>query len=548
MPNVSARRPSQRYIADTTVRVRSIWLTQLSLGVAVIAVSLIALAYEPAMFQSWLMTAGVFVIIAASAATLLLPWTLLPRWAPLIIPFVDILAIGFLSASTILPLGFFWVFPIMWIGLHFSVWALVLAISSVVTALLVEAATASAAEPASAVEMFTVLLCVTFLGVTANITMRQTRAFKRLLLGQTRRLESTLDRVSSAERSTIELLNGVDVGILRFARDGSLLAANTTYARLYGTDPATPSAPPTSVEYAALQGKAVPVAERTFARAQRGEIFDDVRVWLFTAEGTWRALSVSTMPLTSSADDSASTMLVAHDITAVTEAERERERIAAVASHELRHPLTVIIGHADLALESEDELTPRITEHLEAIRGAGERMLEIASTMLERARRGFTPSQDRRTFDLVPMVIAAAEGFATAARERDVALDTELPDRLPLDGDIFRLRQVFDNVISNGVKYTPSGGSVRISAAADADWVTVTVADTGIGIGDEDLEHIFDPLFRSTRAQEHAAGTGLGLGIAREIVSSHGGTLTVASGLGEGTTVTITLPRSTTQG
>lgn len=539
---MSARDAQFRDVDGATMRVRSIWLTQLSLGVSIIVISVVALGYEPELFQSWLMLTGVAIVVVATAVTLLTPWGRLPRWAPLVIPFTDIVAIGFLSGSSILPLGFFWVFPVMWIGLHFTRWALGAAIGTIAASLLIEAATST--EPPGAVELFTVLLGVTFLGITANITMRQTRAFKRLLLGQTRRLETTLERVSNAERSTIELINGVDVGILRFARDGSLLAANTTYARLYGTDPEDPHSPPTSVEYASLQGSAIPASERTFARAQRGEIFQDARVWLFDAEGTWRALSVTTMPLTSSADDSASTMLVAHDITAVTEAERERERIAAVASHELRHPLTVIIGHADLALEEEDELTPKIREHLETILSASERMLGIASTMLQHSRSGFTPTQDRRSFDLVPMLVAVREAFSATAGEHGVTLDDDLPAHLPMDGDVFRLRQVLDNVVSNAVKYTPAGGSVRISAAMDGDTVVVVVADTGIGIAPEDLEHVFDPLFRSTRAQEYATGTGLGLGIAREIVTAHGGTVTVTSELGEGTTVTLRLPRS----
>lgn len=542
MPNVSTREAPRGGVEDATLRVRSIWLTQLSLGIAIVAIAIVALGYEPEIFQSPLMIAGVVSLVAITGVSLLIPWNRLPRWAPVTIPFADIIAIGLLSASTILPLGFFWVFPVTWIGLHFSIWALGGAIGAIGASLLIEAATSP--EPPGAVELFTVLLGLTFLGVTAHLTMRQTRAFKRLLLGQTRRLETTLDRVTHAERSTTELLNGVDVGILRFARDGTLLAGNTTYARLYGTDPDDPAAPPSSVEYTSLRGDPIPAAERTFERAQRGEIFTDQRVWLFDAAGTWRALSVSTTRLTSTADDSASTMLVAHDITAVTEAERERERIAAVASHELRHPLTVIIGHADLALEEEEGLTPRIIDHLQTILGASERMLEISSTLLQRSQQGFTTSQDRRSFDLVPMIGAVVEAFGAASREQGVTITTHLPDRMPLDGDVFRLRQVFDNLISNAVKYTPSGGSVKVDGAIAADTVSVVVADTGIGIGADDLDHIFDPLFRSTRAQEQAPGTGLGLGIAREIVESHGGELTVSSELGHGTRVTVRLPRT----
>ncbi len=526
-------------IADSSLRTRSIWLTQLSLGVSVVIISLIAFAYEPDLFESWLMTAGVVVVIVTTAAALLMPWDRLPRWTTLGMPFADIVGVGLMSASTVLPFGFFWVFPIMWIGLHFPAWSLATALASVGGSLLVEAATAE--QPPGAVELFTVLLGLTFLGVTAHLTMRQARAFKRLLLGQTRRLETTLGRVSSAERSTTELLNGVDVGILRFARTGALLAGNTAYSHLYGIDTTARGYAPTSVEYATLQGEPLPADQRTFARAQRGELFTDERVWLYDIHGSWHALSVSTKPLTSPAGDTASTMLVAHDITAVTAAERERERLAAVASHELRHPLTVILGHADLALE-EGDVSPRVREHLETILGAGERMVEIASTMLRRSRAGFTPTQDRRSFDLVPVLDAAIGAFRAAAEEAGVVLAELLPESLPLSGDVFRLRQVFDNIISNAVKYTHAGGRVEVSATTAGDEAVISVSDTGIGVAGEDLEHVFDPLFRTAEAQQTAAGTGLGLGIARDIVQSHGGTLAIDSTVGHGTTVTVRLP------
>ena len=157
-------------------------------------------------------------------------------------------------------------------------------------------------------------------------------------------------------------------------------------------------------------------------------------------------------------------MLRAGDLAAVVQPGREVEGVTFVLAHgktgvgpvavgvhavgqqggELRHPLTVIIGHADLALEEEDELTPKIREHLETILSASERMLGIASTMLQRSRSGFTPTQDRRSFDLVPMLAAVSEAFAASAREQRVTLETDLPAHLRMDGDVFRLRQVLD--------------------------------------------------------------------------------------------------------
>ncbi|GAA1707281.1 sensor histidine kinase [Microbacterium sediminicola] len=543
---------SLRSVAEAGTRVRSIWLTQLSLGLAVIVVSITAFAYLPEVFTSGLMIAGVFAIVAITAATLFIPWGLLPRWAPVIVPFADIAAIGLMSASTSLSLGFFWVFPIMWIGLHFSAWALALAVAAMGTSLVLESSlSATATSAPTAVELFAGLLGMTFLGVVAHLTMRQTRAFRRLLLGQTRRLETTLERVQNAERRTAELLDAVDVGVLRFSQDGALLTINSTYAHLYGIDPQDSSYAPSAIEFSSLRGEPIPADQRSFARARRGEIFDDERVWLLDVQETWHALSVSTIRLSSLNADYASTVLVVHDITATTEAERERERIAAVASHELRHPLTIILGHTDLALEEIDDLgegdtldPAQVREHLEVIQGAGERMIDITSGMLKDSKQGFTPTQDRRIFDIVPVLNAVLDAFTPIAGDHGVALRADLPATLPVTGDVFRIRQVLDNLVSNAIKYTPGGGIVRVSARLEIDEIVISIADTGIGIGSEDLGHVFDPLFRSARAQQQASGTGLGLGITRDIVTAHGGTLNLTSEIGHGTTVTVTLPRA----
>ena len=147
-----------------------------------------------------------------------------------------------------------------------------------------------------------------------------------------------------------QMLNGLDTGIARLSADGEVLALNDTYVALYGIERDEPQRPGGAIEYATLRGEPVPDNERLFARAARGEQFADERVWLFDTRGEWHALSVSTRRLVSS-DEPESTLLIVHDVTALIESERARERLAATVSHELRNPLTAIIGHADLVLD-----------------------------------------------------------------------------------------------------------------------------------------------------------------------------------------------------
>src|SRR3546814_191996 len=182
------------------------------------------------------------------------------------------------------------------------------------------------------------------------------------------------------------MLNGLDTGIARLSRGGEVLALNDTYVSLYAIDRDDPKRPGGAVEYSALRGDPLPESDRPFARAARGELFEDERVWLFDTNGEWHALSASTRRLTPSTDEPDSTLLIVHDVTALIEAERARERLAAVVSHELRNPLTAIMGHAELALDGEG-LPPKTREQLEVIENAAVRMQTLISEILAGSRR-----------------------------------------------------------------------------------------------------------------------------------------------------------------
>ena len=339
----------------------------------------------------------------------------------------------------------------------------------------------------------------------------------------------------------MEILNGIDTGIARISEDGTLLAVNDAYSRLYGLDPLDPTRPAQSVEYTGLRGMPVPFSERPFSRAARGDTFTDASVWLFTVEGEWRALSVTAKRLAARGDEDSSILLLVHDVTALTYAQRERERFTAMASHELKHPLTVMIGNAELALEL-DELTPRTRERFESIVAASDRMLTMTESLVTTSRRGFSGRDEVDDIDLRQILLESVASFRSTAVANDISVDVQADEALPITADGFRLRQVVDNVVSNAIKYTPRDGGVRIAGAVEGETVVLTVADSGIGIGADDLPHILTPYFRTSEAKEKSGGTGLGLGISNDIVLAHGGTLEIDSEAGVGTTVTIRLP------
>ena len=530
--------PENAPAPEPDARTRSIWLTQSVLAASVITISVLVLALQPDLFGRWSFSVGMTAIIALTLATLVTPWSQLPKTAVLVIPFLDAIAIGLAASDTELRFSYLWVFPVMWVSMHYRPAVMAALLAAIGAVLLVDAA--ADFDSASALRAFTVLLSLTFIGITAHLAMRQTRALRRLMRRQAGRITATAGRRAEEERRTSEILNGVDSGVARISETGAVLAVNDAYVRLYGLDPLDPSLPARSVEYSGLRAMPVPALDRPFARAARGEPFTDERVWIFTPEGQWRALSASAKRLRGSDGEEASILLVVHDVTAAAQAERDRERLAAVTSHELMHPLSVLIGNAELALDS-DELTPKTRDRLETMLRASDRLLEMAKLIT--SPRG--ADAGRGSFgevDLGDIVADSVASFEPTARVHDISIETITTGELPISADGFRLRQVVDNLVSNAIKYTPGGGDVRVIAALDEGMVSLTVADSGIGVHEDELPKLLSPYFRTKAAREKASGTGLGLGITSEIVAAHNGTLTIESEAGVGTTVTVMLP------
>lgn len=170
-------------------------------------------------------------------------------------------------------------------------------------------------------------------------------------------------------------------------------------------------------------------------------------------------------------------------------------------------------------------------------------MQGLVTSMLEQSRR--RPEEPFERVDLRPLVdaaVASASPVIVAGRQK---VDVTGATRLMICGDAFRLRQVLDNVLGNAVKYTPAGGRIAVHLEETADGLAeVRVSDTGTGIAPADLERVFEPYFRTERVvRAGIPGTGLGMGIARDIVEAHDGTISITSEQGVGTTVCLRFPR-----
>ena len=225
--------------------------------------------------------------------------------------------------------------------------------------------------------------------------------------------------------------------------------------------------------------------------------------------------------------------------------DRLKDDFVASVSHELRTPLTSIRGYLELVLDGEvGELTEEQSRYLLVVDRNVDRLLRVVGDLLFAAQvDAGTIALDCCTTDLDQLLREAVEAARPLAAEHEVELELDAEGVADLIGDRARLAQILDNLIANAVKFTPPGGHVEVRTFREADVVVVEVADTGIGISDEDQDRLFQRFFRAEGAILHAIeGTGLGLAIVKAIVDAHGGELSVESISGQGTTFRIALP------
>ena len=222
-------------------------------------------------------------------------------------------------------------------------------------------------------------------------------------------------------------------------------------------------------------------------------------------------------------------------------------RFTADASHELKTPLTVLRAGVERAITTPNlpqETLATLEETLQEIK----RMTELVDALLTLARadEGIAPLH-REPVDLRGIVEEVRETGELLAEESGVRVEvTTPPDPIVVAVDATRIRQLILNLLTNAVKYTPPGGTVRMQLGYANGRVTLSVADTGIGIAPGDLPHIFDRFWRADSARTRTgerSGAGLGLAISKWIAEAHGGRIDVVSRPGRGTTFTVTLPR-----
>lgn len=222
-----------------------------------------------------------------------------------------------------------------------------------------------------------------------------------------------------------------------------------------------------------------------------------------------------------------------------------REQFASIVSHELKAPLSAIQQNIfALEFELEKGLGPEQKEKFERIKARLTDLLKMINSWLrviavdiDRLKEGFVP------LSIAEPIANAIESLDALAARKNIKIVSEIGQDLPaVLGDKVSLAEVFVNIIGNALKYSPDGSNVRVTARQEEQTIAISIEDSGIGIAEEDLPHIFDGFYRGKGGQTVAGGYGIGLAVARQIVEAHNGSIEVESKVGTGTTFTVRLP------
>lgn len=358
------------------------------------------------------------------------------------------------------------------------------------------------------------------------------------MTGQLRQYRlSSLDRLMRAQRTAQATIDSFPDPVLVVDPDGCVELANPPARGVLGVEP-TPGllwSPPES-----LRG---PLAEALQAqRAYQPDGFDRVVTYRFGGDD--RMYLPQVRPIRDPEGHTLGAAIVLNDVTRFRMLDQFKSDLVATVSHELKTPLTSVRLAVHVLLEETiGPLTPKQTELLIDARDSSERLLAMIEQMLALAR--IQRPQDETTFqpaDPLELLRKAAESVRPRAVDKHVELEFVEGEPLPtvaVDPD--RIEQAIGNLLNNAITYTPVGGRVTLSAAITDGRVTLTIADTGVGIPAEYLPHVFDRFFRIP-GQSDEAGTGLGLAIVKEVMAAHKGEITCESTPGEGTTFRMTLP------
>jgi signal transduction histidine kinase len=504
----------------------------------------------PDVFFSAFFLSGVAVIIATTVAGLAIPWNRLPYNSMIVLAIADLIAVSFLRVAafdTVPGVGYLAVFPAIWIAYAFhgplmstAVWGSILLVA--VPLITVGAMPQS---PLDWVNVFILPVGLLLIVLSVRAAALQVRA-SRATLNRTSALQvEALRAAQDSELVMRSVFDTVDAAMAFYSVDERPIMANDAARMTVEKLGFSLDHPPFGGEfvYKADRVTPIPIAEQIIPRALRGERIVGHVEWL-GPPGDQNAIMASAQQVHRPNGELLGTVIAVYDITELANAISVREEFLRTVSHELRTPLTSIIGYLEVMEDSTDLEEAGIAEFMEIVqRNAAALHTRVAQLL---AFSDITTLATPELVDASALLRAAVREFQPEAEKAGLTLVSDIQDSVVINADVDGGTQVFGHVLSNAIKYTPAGGTVTVSLRRAGRTFELSVSDTGRGMSPEEQRQAFDRFFRAPGVRTEAVqGFGIGLSIVKEIVEAHGGTVTITSAPGVGTTVTIRAPETT---
>lgn len=346
---------------------------------------------------------------------------------------------------------------------------------------------------------------------------------------QHRQIAQQLQQLRQQAEEFTQITTSMNEGLILLDAQGTILSLNAAAERLFDTDTSAVGKNFLTIDRHASMSHAV---EQAFAGARQE--FREER-----HGGEYQFI----LSRTAAASQEGGLVILCLDVTETAFAERNRQEFTANVSHELKTPLQSIIGSAEL-LESglaKPEDAGRFVGH---IKQEALRLISLINDIIRLSQLDENGAIANEAVDVHEVAADVCRDLSDAAAAKQVTLTLQ-GDAAPLCGVRRYLYEILFNLCDNAIRYNHTGGTVTVTVHSDAAQVTLTVCDTGIGIPPEHQSRVFERFYRVDKSHsKETGGTGLGLSIVKHAVAYHGGTVSLSSRVGEGTTVTIRLPRT----
>ncbi|MGJ3189542.1 sensor histidine kinase [Paenarthrobacter sp. FR1] len=537
----------QRSFHEHTLRMRVV-LSQLPLSVCVCLSAILVWLFFPATLENPL-----FLIFLLSQAFLLavcivVPWHRLPFASFLVIPILDMVSIGFGregGQEALTGLSVLVVLPVIWLcasGLYPRL-AIAMSFLGPLGIVWVPLFLGGAVTEQALTKPLLFPILILGIGVSVSVLTLSMVRQQRALEQKDEALKEALDVSTKQERLLNTVMEALPLGVVAVDGEGHDILMNRRQRQTHTLATPPDNDDPNESQLLVFdtdKTTPLPADRRPVRRAVLGERFTDQLVWL-GAGPEQRAFTTSARPMVDDAGKFAGSVVVFSDVTDLVNALAAKDDFVANVSHEFRTPLTSILGYVELILDDPDVLDGRSRKQLDIVRRNAERLLTLVSDLLA-VRSGQIAIQPHAV-DVAELVRGSVTSAEPRAAKAGIRLSMDLPDALEAHVDSSRIAQVLDNLVSNAIKYSPDGGDVEVAAWEDQDFVFCRVTDTGMGMNEEEQAEAFTKFFRAGGVRNSTIpGVGLGLPISKAIVEAHGGTITLESEPGRGTTFTVKMP------